>query len=205
MTMLLYERGLLELDAPISGTIPEFLTDSDPRRREVTLRMLLAHSSGLPAYEKLFLKARTREDLLHAAFTTPLTAAPATRAEYSDIGFIILGVALERIGQEPLDIFCQREVVDTEYPRQRGDHASRLAPEEMVARLHHMFNFMTGRTSTAPSTSNIGQSLESSTASLKSVASMSVYPPTTSLASAKGPSVTVFCLPWTTLPARSSG
>jgi len=108
--MLLFERGLLELDAAISGTIPEFLTDPDPRRSEVTFRMLLAHSSGLPAYEKLFLKARTHEALLRAAFTTPLTAAPATRAEYSDIGFIILGAALERIAQEPLDIFCQREI-----------------------------------------------------------------------------------------------
>jgi serine-type D-Ala-D-Ala carboxypeptidase len=108
--MLLYERGLLELDAPISGTVPEFLTDPDPRRREVTFRMLLAHSSGLPAYEKLFLKARTREDLLRAAVTMPLTADPATRAEYSDVGFIMLGAALERIAQEPLDLFCQREI-----------------------------------------------------------------------------------------------
>jgi len=110
MAMLLYERGLLELDAPIFGTIPEFLRDPDPRRREVTFRMLLAHSSGLPAYEKLFLKARKREDLLHAAFTTPLASAPGTRAEYSDIGFIILGVALERIAQESLDVFCRREI-----------------------------------------------------------------------------------------------
>jgi CubicO group peptidase (beta-lactamase class C family) len=72
--------------------------------------MLLAHSSGLPAYEKLFLKARSREDLLVAAFTTPLSADPATRAEYSDIGFIILGAALERLAGDPLDIFCQREI-----------------------------------------------------------------------------------------------
>lgn len=108
--MLLYERGLLELDAPISGTVPEFLADPDPRRREVTFRMLLAHCSGLPAYEKLFLKARTKEDLLHAAFTAPLSAAPGTHAQYSDIGFIILGAALERIAQEALDVFCQREI-----------------------------------------------------------------------------------------------
>ena len=112
MAMILYERGLLELDASLSGTIPEFLTDAqkDPRRRNVTYRMLLAHSSGLPAYEKLFLKAHTREALLEAAFTTPLRADPATRAEYSDIGFIILGVALERIAEESLDCFCQREI-----------------------------------------------------------------------------------------------
>jgi CubicO group peptidase (beta-lactamase class C family) len=72
--------------------------------------MLLSHSSGLPAYEKLFLKARTRNDLLQADFTTPLAADPATRAEYSDIGFIILGTALERLGDESLDRFCQREI-----------------------------------------------------------------------------------------------
>ena len=72
--------------------------------------MLLAHSSGLPAYEKLFLKAHSREDLLVAAFTTPLSADPATRAEYSDIGFILLGAALERLAGESLDIFCQREI-----------------------------------------------------------------------------------------------
>jgi CubicO group peptidase (beta-lactamase class C family) len=72
--------------------------------------MLLAHSSGLPAYEKLFLKSHTRNDLLFAALTTPLTADPGARAEYSDIGFITLGAALERIAQEPLDVFCQREI-----------------------------------------------------------------------------------------------
>ena len=72
--------------------------------------MLLAHSSGLPAYEKLFLKATSRTDLLKAAFTTPLVAEPGTHAEYSDIGFIILGVALERIAGEALDRFSQREV-----------------------------------------------------------------------------------------------
>ncbi len=114
MAMILYERGLLVLDAPIIGTLPEFLLDStgstDPRRHEVTFHMLLAHSSGLPAYEKLFLQARSREELLTAALTIPLSADPGSRAEYSDIGFIILGVALERLAQESLDSFCRREI-----------------------------------------------------------------------------------------------
>lgn len=109
MAMILYERGLMELDAPVSGVADEFLTD-DGRRREVTFRMLLAHSSGLPAYEKLFLKAHSRDELLQSAFTTPLTEDPGTRAEYSDIGFIILGVALQRLAEESLDVFCQREI-----------------------------------------------------------------------------------------------
>ena len=114
MAMILYERGLLELEAPVIGVVPEFMADTceepDPRRRDVTFRMLLAHSSGLPAYEKLFLKAHTRDELLRAAFTTSLSADPGIRAEYSDIGFIVLGAALERLAGESLDVFCQREV-----------------------------------------------------------------------------------------------
>jgi len=109
MAMILYERGLIDLEAPAVSIVPEF-AGSDARRGDVTVRMLLAHSSGLPAYEKLFLKAKTRDELLAAAFATPLTSDPGTRAEYSDIGFIILAVALERVADETLDRFCQREI-----------------------------------------------------------------------------------------------
>jgi CubicO group peptidase (beta-lactamase class C family) len=110
--MLLYERGLLDLDALVTAIVPEFIFDAqkDPRRGEVTLRMLLAHCSGMPAYEKLFLKSRTRDELLHAAFTVPLVANPCAQAQYSDIGFIILGVALERLAGESLDRYAQREI-----------------------------------------------------------------------------------------------
>ena len=107
---ILYERGQLELEAPVTGVIPEFAEKSDPRREEVTFRMLLAHSSGLPAYEKLFLNAHTGDELVSGAFQTPLIADPGTRAEYSDIGFILLGIALERLAGESLDVFCQREL-----------------------------------------------------------------------------------------------
>lgn len=109
MAMVLYERGLLDLETPIVSVIPEF-ANGESDRHDVTFHMLLGHSSGLPAYEKLFLRAKTKDDLLAAAFATRLTAEPGTRAEYSDIGFIILGVALERIADESLDRFCQREI-----------------------------------------------------------------------------------------------
>jgi len=109
MAMILYERGLIDLEAPLVSIVPEF-AGSDARRSAVTLHMLLAHSSGLPAYEKLFLKANTRDELLAAAFRTPLAADPGTKAVYSDIGFIILSTALERVADEGLDRFCQREI-----------------------------------------------------------------------------------------------
>jgi serine-type D-Ala-D-Ala carboxypeptidase len=109
MAMILYERGLLDLEMPVVTVVPEFKA-VDPRRQKVTLHMLLAHSSGLPAYEKLFLKTRDRDELLNAALHMPLKHAPGSIAEYSDIGFIVLGVALERLAQDALDHFCRHEI-----------------------------------------------------------------------------------------------
>ena len=109
MAMVLYQGGFLDLDMPVVAAVPEFGT-GDARRREVTVRMLLAHSSGLPAYEKLFLQARTPDQLLSRAFLVPLAADPGTVAVYSDIGFIVLGVVLARLADERLDEFCYRHL-----------------------------------------------------------------------------------------------
>jgi CubicO group peptidase (beta-lactamase class C family) len=113
--MVLYERGQFLLDQPVVEFLPEFAAAGSPlvqdsRRLQVTLRMLLAHSSGLPAYIKLFQTAHTKQELLRQALQVPLVAAPGERAEYSDIGFILLGEILEQIIQEPLDRFCRREI-----------------------------------------------------------------------------------------------
>jgi CubicO group peptidase (beta-lactamase class C family) len=107
--MILYDRGLLKLDQCLVDLLPDFASD-DPQRRQVTLRMLLAHSSGLPAYIRLFQTAHNKDELLQQALQIPLTAAPGSRDEYSDIGFILLGQALEKLSSEPLDQFCQREI-----------------------------------------------------------------------------------------------
>lgn len=109
MCMRLYERDQFDLEQKIVEVLPE-IAGSDPRRDQMTFRMLLAHSSGLPAYVKLFETSKNRQELLAQAFQIPLVADPGSRAEYSDIGFILLGAALERIAKEPLDAFCKREI-----------------------------------------------------------------------------------------------
>src|SRR5262249_12989371 len=78
MAMVLYERGLLDLDMTVASIVPEFLS-GDSRRDEITLRMLLSHASGLPAYEKLFQRARNRAELLKASLAVPLIAEPGER------------------------------------------------------------------------------------------------------------------------------
>ena len=97
MAMILFERGCFELDMPLAKILPEFDPQADPRRQRVTLRMLLAHSSGLPIYAPLYQTAQDREAVLAAACALPLEADPGTSVGYSDIGFILLGAALERL------------------------------------------------------------------------------------------------------------
>lgn len=109
MAMILYERGLVDLEAPIIQVVPEF-GGGDRTREEITFRMLLAHSSGLPAHEKLYLHTQEKQELVQAALRIPLKTGPGTRVEYSDVGFIVLGLALERLAQDSLDRFCQREI-----------------------------------------------------------------------------------------------
>lgn len=109
MAMLLHERGVLDLDSFVIGTLPEFAV-ADDRRDQVTFRMLLAHSSGLPAWAPLYKKAKNRANLLQAAAEVPFAADPGSRAEYSDIGFILLGEALEQLSGSPMDSFCELDV-----------------------------------------------------------------------------------------------
>jgi serine-type D-Ala-D-Ala carboxypeptidase len=112
--MILHDRGLFKLDQPLADLLPEFADNGaeqkDARRRQITLRMLLSHSSGLPAYVKLFQTAHNKDELIQQALRVPLIADPGSHAEYSDVGFILLGQALEKLSHEPLDQFCQREI-----------------------------------------------------------------------------------------------
>lgn len=108
MAMVLYERGVLDLDAPAAAMLPEF--GEVGGRGEVTVRQLLSHTSGLPAYEKLFEQAHSREELVAAACRVPLESEPGDHVEYSDIGFIVLGAILERLADEEIDVFCAREI-----------------------------------------------------------------------------------------------
>lgn len=97
LAMRLYDRGILSLDAPLGEILPEFVARAAPDsdRRRVTTRSLLAHSSGLPGYVRLFEQHRTPQSMLDALLHLPLEAAPGARAEYSDMGFMLLGKALE--------------------------------------------------------------------------------------------------------------
>jgi serine-type D-Ala-D-Ala carboxypeptidase len=110
--MLLHQRGQLDLDLPVGELLPGFVIGRDPSQhaRCITVRHLLAHTSGLPGYVPLFHTAESPYALLRALLQLPIEAEPGTRAEYSDPGFILLGKALETILNEPLATWVRREV-----------------------------------------------------------------------------------------------
>jgi CubicO group peptidase (beta-lactamase class C family) len=110
--MLLYQRGLLDLDTPLGELLPGFVVGRPPggQARKVKLRHLLAHSSGLPGYAAFFKTVATPAALFRACLELPLEAEPGTRAEYSDPGFILLGKALEVLTREELAAWVRREV-----------------------------------------------------------------------------------------------
>ncbi|RAO23862.1 serine hydrolase domain-containing protein [Micromonospora noduli] len=95
------ERGRVELDTPVVRYVPEFAAGG---KAAVTVRMLLTHTSGLPAFTPLWSRYPTPAERFAAALATPLTtgATPGSQYVYSDLGLIALGVLLERVTGRPL-------------------------------------------------------------------------------------------------------
>ena len=106
----LIERGRLEVDAPVARYLSEF-DRSD--KRVLTVRHLLTHTSGLPAWLPLYiLTGGRRERALEVIAEAKLNSAPGARVTYSDLGFIALGLLLERITGAPLAELARRDIFE---------------------------------------------------------------------------------------------
>lgn len=107
---LLVERGAVGLDAPVSAYLDEFNVDD---KRAVTVRHLLTHTSGLPAWQPLYLSTGGDPDRVLATIAAqPLEQPPGTRVVYSDLGFITLGLLAERVTDTHLADLARREIFD---------------------------------------------------------------------------------------------
>lgn len=109
VTLGLVDRGVLSLDEEVAGFLPEL---ENLAGRGVTFRRLLAHSSGLPGWRPTYVEARDGTDVLTFVNRLGLATPPGTRFEYSDIGFMVLGLALQRAGDNGLDDLARDIVFD---------------------------------------------------------------------------------------------
>ncbi|MFQ5949983.1 MAG: serine hydrolase domain-containing protein, partial [Nitrospiria bacterium] len=118
---LLLQRRCLALSDPLSRFIRGFKSGE---KGGITLFHLLNHASGLPDWrpyyqviakrgekEKGFVGSdAAKEAIYRMAHREPLISAPGTESRYSDIGFILLGEVIEKVGGEPLHRFCYRHL-----------------------------------------------------------------------------------------------
>jgi CubicO group peptidase (beta-lactamase class C family) len=106
--LCLVARGELELDRPVGQVLPEF--GHDGWKTAVTIRRLLSHTSGLPAWLPLYLDARGPDEYVAAIARLEPAAPPGQQAIYSDLNFILLGEVVKRISGQDVAGFAASEI-----------------------------------------------------------------------------------------------
>jgi CubicO group peptidase (beta-lactamase class C family) len=104
-----FETGALKLDAAVSEYLPEF---KRPDKSKITIRQLLTHTSGLPAWRPLYLLTDDKAKVLAAIAEEQLQAEPGERVIYSDLGFITLGFLLQRVTSLDIDALALQEILE---------------------------------------------------------------------------------------------
>jgi CubicO group peptidase (beta-lactamase class C family) len=131
--MQLYEQGKVDLDAPLQRYIPSW---QGPHKELVTIRSLITHTSGLPAFRAYDQQTHDPDSLAKLMFATPLDTLPGVRMVYSDIGAYMLGRLVERLSGESLDQYVSNHVFkplgmhETMY-RPPDSLKARIAPTEV--------------------------------------------------------------------------
>jgi beta-N-acetylhexosaminidase len=94
----------LELDAPIERYLPQWASGPQPEwRHKVTIRNLMTHSSGLPAFQEYWRTSKGKSDTLRMIFAEPLEYEPGTKVVYSDLGIILMAEIIYGLTGKPLD------------------------------------------------------------------------------------------------------
>ena len=115
--MRLADQGKVDLDRPVTDYIPEF-TMADERYQDITVRMLLNHSSGLmgSTYGNGFLfddaDTQAHDTLLDDLATQTLKAAPGAFSVYCNDGFTLAEIVIERVSGMSFTDFIHQEITD---------------------------------------------------------------------------------------------
>jgi CubicO group peptidase (beta-lactamase class C family) len=127
--MRLVDAGRLDLDAPVQRYLPRF---SGGFKDQVTVRMLLDHTSGMRSYAPLFKRARTKAAALDLLYQERPNRRPGDLAVYSDLNAILLGLVVESVSRLPLDVYVSREVFDPLELRQTTYHPTPAVRRRIV-------------------------------------------------------------------------
>ena len=108
----LMEEGKLSLDEDIRKHIPEFEIKSNFEYEKITIEHLLMHRSGLVSdlFHLILDKSRDYHDVINELKNTYLTAEPGKMFAYSNVGYTVLGIVIERVSGLSYKEYVQREI-----------------------------------------------------------------------------------------------
>ena len=112
ITGLLCARRIESEELTLNSSVAEFLPEFNrPDKQAITIGQLLTHTSGLPAWRPLYILAEGNpERTLEAIANIDWEYAPGERVVYSDLGFITLGLLLEKLTGKRLAQLAQEEI-----------------------------------------------------------------------------------------------
>ena len=100
----LVEDGLADLDDPLARHLPEIGWMGKGDLGERSLRQLLTHTAGLPAHAPLYTWGLGSATLKARLLQEPWSLGPPGETLYSDIGYLLLGLVIERVRGEALSL-----------------------------------------------------------------------------------------------------
>ncbi len=105
--MICYDKNLFSLDDPVAKYLPEF---SQNGKEKVTIKNLLLHNSGLPAFKRFYKIFSSADEIIKDIYKTALSYKPGSKTVYSDLGFITLTKIVEQVTGKGFDVFCKEEI-----------------------------------------------------------------------------------------------
>ena len=105
--MICYDRGLFKLEDKVVKYIPEFGVNG---KENITIKNLLLHNSGLPAWKKFYGRNLKYHDVINEIFSSELEYNAGEKSVYSDLGIITLGKIIEKVTGKSLNEFCIDEI-----------------------------------------------------------------------------------------------
>ncbi|WP_037311707.1 serine hydrolase domain-containing protein [Amycolatopsis orientalis] len=111
VVLQLVAEGKVDLDAPIEKYLPGLVRGEGIDATKITIRQLLQHTSGLPNYtehigvgefERIQHRFFQPHDLLAAALAHPAKFAPGAKWEYSNTGYLLAGMVIEKVTGRPV-------------------------------------------------------------------------------------------------------
>ena len=139
------EAGKLSL----YDTLADYFDDVPDDKKEITIKHLMTHQSGIEPHFIIESEARTREEVIATILKRPLYCEVGQEVFYSCMGYILLGKILEKIGGAALDVLAKQyvfeplgmcastfkppldqDIVPTEYSAQYGEHLRGVVHDE---------------------------------------------------------------------------